>query len=84
MNPKRLYERIRQGSLQNVSFADFVRLIEAFGWRFDRQEGSHRVFRHGRVRERLSLLPDRNGQAKPYQIRHFLDYVDDYNLDWEE
>ncbi|MGI8774558.1 MAG: type II toxin-antitoxin system HicA family toxin [Actinomycetota bacterium] len=52
-----------------MRFSDFQRLLEGFGWTLDRQEGSHQVYRHPSVPERLSVQPDRNGQAKPYQIR---------------
>jgi len=84
VNTKRLWLRIRQGHLQNVRFDDFQRLLEEFGWALDRQEGSHRVYRHPSVPERLSVQPDRNGQAKPYQIRDLRRYVEDYDLSQEE
>jgi predicted RNA binding protein YcfA (HicA-like mRNA interferase family) len=80
---KRLWQRIRHGHLQNVRFSDFEKLLEETGWAMDRREGSHRVFRHPRVPERLSVQPDRNGQAKPYQIREFRRYVEDYDLSQE-
>jgi hypothetical protein len=31
MKPKRLWQRIESGHLQNIDFADFVRLLERFG-----------------------------------------------------
>lgn len=83
VNAKRLWQRIQKGHLQNVSFADLERLVHSFGETLDRQHGSHRVFRHPSVQERLNLQPDKNGQAKPYQIREFLRYVKDYDLGWE-
>jgi predicted RNA binding protein YcfA (HicA-like mRNA interferase family) len=84
MNPERLRQRLERGHLQNVDFDDFVRLVEFFGWAMDRQRGSHQVFRHPLVAERLNLQPDRNGQAKPYQIREFMRYLEDYHLGMEE
>lgn len=81
MNPKRLWERIQQGHVHNIDFADFIRLVEAFGFGFDRQKGtSHRIFRHPKVVERLNLQPGRDGAAKPYQVREFARYVADYGL----
>jgi predicted RNA binding protein YcfA (HicA-like mRNA interferase family) len=67
-----------------VRFSDFQRLLEEFGWILDRHEGSHRVYRHLSTPERLSVRPDRNGQAKPYQIREFRRYAEDYDATQEE
>jgi hypothetical protein len=36
------------------------------------------VYRHPSVSERLSVQPDHNGQAKPYQIRDLRRYVEDF------
>lgn len=33
-------------SIHRVKVRDAIRLLEADGWRLDRQRGSHRVFRH--------------------------------------
>ena len=82
MNPRRLYARIVRGEVQNVDFADFVRLLSAFGFEPDGTRGSHRFFRH-HTGTRLSLQP-RGGQAKDYQIHQFLELVEAEGLDWEE
>ena len=84
MNPRRLWQRIQKGNLKNVRYEDFERMLRAFGWTLDRQRGSHRVFRHPSVGERLNVQPDKNGQAKPYQLREFVRYVKDYDLHMEE
>lgn len=79
MNPKRLWERIQQRHVHNIDFDDFVRLVQAFGFEFDRQQGtSDRIFRHPKVRQRLNLQPSRDGSAKAYQVREFASYVADY------
>jgi predicted RNA binding protein YcfA (HicA-like mRNA interferase family) len=31
---------------EDVKVRDVIRLIEADGWRFERQRGSHRIYRH--------------------------------------
>jgi predicted RNA binding protein YcfA (HicA-like mRNA interferase family) len=36
----------REKYLPQVKVRDVIRLIEADGWRLDRQRGSHRQFRH--------------------------------------
>lgn len=32
MNPKRLWQRIQKGQLQNVRFGDLIHVLYAFGW----------------------------------------------------
>ena len=71
------------GSLQNVRFADFVDLVEAFGFRPARSRGSHHIFSHSDVTELINLQ-DVGGQAKPYQVRQFLRLVERYNLKLED
>jgi predicted RNA binding protein YcfA (HicA-like mRNA interferase family) len=66
-------------SPKNMRFNEMVALAEAFGFRLSRVSGSHHIFVHPQVRE-LVNLQDVNGQAKPYQIRQFLQLVERYNL----
>ena len=75
-------ERISRGSLRNVAFADFTRLVEAFGFHESRVSGSHHVFVHEGVPALLNLQ-DVRGEAKPYQIRQFLRILERYNLQME-
>jgi len=79
LKPKKLLGRLLAGQLRNVTFADFRRLVEAFGFREHRASGSHAVYVHPSVQEHLNLQP-RRGEAKPYQIRQFLSLVEEYNL----
>ncbi len=79
MNPRKLLSRLLAGHLRNVSFDDFRRLVEAFGFQAARTSGSHIVFAHPEVSDHLSLQPHR-GEAKPYQIRQFFALVEQYNL----
>ena len=83
MNRNKLLERLNEASLQNVSFADFVSLLRGFGFYVHHVRGSHHIFRHPDLRDRLNLQEDR-GEAKPYQIREFLDLVERYNLQLED
>ena len=82
MNRRRLLRRLLEGSL-NVSFTDMVNLVEGFGFRLARVEGSHHIFRHAGVPLLLNLQ-ERRGQAKPYQVRQFLRLVERYDLHLEE
>ena len=82
MNERKLLEKILSGA-KNIRFNDVVKLVEAFGFRLSRINGSHHIFTHPQVRE-LVNLQNVNGQAKPYQIRQFLQLVERYNLELEE
>jgi predicted RNA binding protein YcfA (HicA-like mRNA interferase family) len=83
MNRKKLLQRLSEGAVQNVSFADMVHLAEGFGFALARTSGSHHIFIHSQVRE-LVNLQDVGGQTKPYQIRQFLRLVERYNLHLED
>lgn len=65
--------------MKNVSFNDMVKLIEAYGFRLDRVNGSHHIFIHPEVSE-LVNIQNAKGKAKPYQIKQFLSIVEKYNL----
>jgi predicted RNA binding protein YcfA (HicA-like mRNA interferase family) len=45
MRPSRTWQAILGGS-RNVRFADFERLLQAFGFVPDRQTSSHRIWLH--------------------------------------
>ena len=82
MNKKRLLEKILAGS-KNISFNDFIALVEAFGFELSRTRGSHQIYEHPDVREILNLQ-NVNGQVKPYQVRQFLQLVEQYSLKLED
>jgi predicted RNA binding protein YcfA (HicA-like mRNA interferase family) len=65
---------------RNMRFKEMVTLIEAFGFRLSRVKGSHHIFAHAQVRELINIQ-DVHGQAKPYQVRQFLQLVERYNLE---
>lgn len=77
-----LWERLVRGDLRNVGFAEFRRLIEAFGFELRRISGSHHIYRHPHVPRPLSLQP-KEREAKPYQIRQFLVMVEEFGLTME-
>ena len=77
---QRLLRRIRQGHLNNIRFADFIDLVEGFGFEYDHTTGSHQVYYHPVINERLVLLPER-GEVRPYQVRQLLNLVARYNLE---
>jgi len=54
MNKRKLLEKILAGS-KNVQFSDMTSLIEAFGFRLSRINGSHFIFVHPEIPELLNL-----------------------------
>lgn len=78
MNTRRLLEKALN-SPRNLRFGELIRLVEAFGFHLSRVSGSHHIFIHPQVPE-LVNLQNVDGQAKPYQIRQFLQLVERYNL----
>jgi predicted RNA binding protein YcfA (HicA-like mRNA interferase family) len=79
VRPAKLLERLLAGHLANVAYPDFMRLVEALGFRLVRVSASHRVYAHAAAAELLTIQPHR-GEAKPYQIRQLLELVEVYNL----
>jgi predicted RNA binding protein YcfA (HicA-like mRNA interferase family) len=77
-------QRIRGGQVDNVRFSDFTQLVAALGFEPDRTSGSHRLYLHPQLVERLNLQPLRNGDAKPYQIRQLVRLIEEYSLRLED
>ena len=80
------YNLIRRGFDQGkkgIRFSDFMRLVEAFGFTLDRVSGSHHIFKREGIEEMVNIQ-DYKGEAKPYQIRQFLEIVEKYGLSLEE
>jgi predicted RNA binding protein YcfA (HicA-like mRNA interferase family) len=82
MNKRKLLRKILASS-NNIRFDEMSSLIEAFGFRLSRTNGSHHIFVHGDIPE-LVNIQNVQGQAKPYQIRQFLKLVERYNLELED
>ncbi len=83
MNPRSLLDRLAHGQLTNVRFADAQRLADALGFELDRVRGSHHIYRHPGIGQRINLQA-RGGQAKPYQLRQLLDLVERHALRLKE
>ena len=83
VKPAKLYAQLLQSTNRSVDFRDFVAMVEAFGFANIRTKGSHRSFAHPSCPELLVLQP-KGKDAKRYQIRKFLDIVEEYGLTLEE
>jgi len=82
MKRRKLLQKILGGS-KNIRFAEMVSLVEGFGFKLSRTDGSHHIFALPDIPE-LVNLQDVNGQAKSYQIRQFLKLVEKHNLKLED
>ena len=82
MNKKKFLRRIITNK-QNVSFNDFISLIEAFAFTQDRVNGGHHIFVHSGIKELINIQ-NVKGEVKPYQINQFLKLVEKYNLTLKE
>ena len=73
----KLSQKLRDG--RALTFAEFERLLVAYGYRRSRQDGSHVAYRHDGIRDTRIIQP-KGKDAKPYQIKQFLDKVDQFAL----
>ena len=82
MNKQKLLAKIQNNSL-NVRYNDFVTIVESYGFRRTRSNGSHEIYRYKGVVEIVNIQND-NGKAKPYQVKQFLFLIEKYNLKLED
>jgi predicted RNA binding protein YcfA (HicA-like mRNA interferase family) len=75
----KILRKILSGS-RNVRFSEFTTVIEAFGFVLERISGSHHIFLHPDIPQAISVQPDKNGQAKPYQLNQFTKLIEKYAL----
>jgi predicted RNA binding protein YcfA (HicA-like mRNA interferase family) len=78
----KLYANLLANPGQLLAFKDFVALIEAFGFRHARTKGSHRSYSHPDC-PRLLVIQPKGKDAKRYQVREFLDMIEEYRLQRE-
>lgn len=68
---------------KDIRFNEMIALVEAFGFHLSRVNGSHHIFAHADVDE-LVNLQEENGKAKPYQVKQFLQLVEQYDLELKD
>ena len=79
---QKLFQRLLNNS-NNFAFDDLVSVVESFGFKLVRINGSHHIFQHPALSEQINLQ-NHKGKAKPYQISQFLRLVEIYNLSLED
>jgi predicted RNA binding protein YcfA (HicA-like mRNA interferase family) len=65
----------------SLEFRELVRLVEALGYRLDRQRGSHQIFRHPGPGLPIINLHADGKQAKAYQVRQVLRLIEEHGLE---
>ena len=81
--PSKLYALLLQSTDRSVDYRDLIALVEAFGFQNLRTKGSHQSFAHSTC-PRLLVLQPKGKDAKRYQVREFLDIVEQYGLTLED
>ena len=64
-----------QVSPNNFRFEDLCKLAECYGWVYRRQRGSHVIYENVSLSVevgRVMNFQDRQGKAKPYQVKELL------------
>jgi predicted RNA binding protein YcfA (HicA-like mRNA interferase family) len=83
VNKKKLLKAIIQSRGKNVLFADFIVILETFGFCLDRVNGSHYIYIHKAGKHLISVQSD-GKDAKPYQVKQFIKIIEQFNLKMEE
>ena len=81
MRPAKLFQLARDNPA-GLRFRDLCRLAEAFGFVFQRQKGSHRVYKYPGLWQ-IMIFQDDHGTAKAYQVRQLLDCIESNKLSLE-
>jgi predicted RNA binding protein YcfA (HicA-like mRNA interferase family) len=79
VKPAKLYAQLLQSTNRSISYRDFEKLVVAFGFRFDRMNGSHAIYEHPLMERPFPIQPT-GKDAKRYQVRDLLELVEGYGL----
>jgi len=79
---EKLFTRV-QDNPHNVRFDEICKLAEVFGFKYRGGRGSHKVYSQKGIPEILNFK-NVKGMAKPYQVRQFLQIIEEYNLTMKE
>ena len=72
------YQKVLSGQ-GTIAFRDFEALLEALGFAFKGQKGSHRIYFHPAVGRPFPVQPD-GKEAKRYQVRQLRDMMRKYGV----
>jgi predicted RNA binding protein YcfA (HicA-like mRNA interferase family) len=68
-----------------ITFSELCTLAEAAGFVHSRTKGSHKMYKHPNcvhpdLGKRRNIQPDKNGKAKPTQVKEMLEFIDYFDL----
>ena len=75
----KLYSRLLANPRSSVPFRELEKLLAAFGFTLARTNGSHRIYTHPALNRPFPVQPG-GKDAKPYQLREFLELVEEHGL----
>jgi predicted RNA binding protein YcfA (HicA-like mRNA interferase family) len=75
----KILAKVLAGS-KNIRFGDLQILLEGLGFRLRRISGSHHIYRHPDLTQSVSVQPDNNRQAKPYQLQQLVKLIEQNDL----
>jgi predicted RNA binding protein YcfA (HicA-like mRNA interferase family) len=76
---EKIYTRLLANPKLSISFRDFERLLKAAGFEHARTTGSHRQYVHPKIPRPFPVQPE-GKDAKRYQVREFLELVEQHGL----
>ena len=72
---KKVYTAIMSGkSDNNIKYTDFQNIIIDLGFKFRRYNGSHEIYYHFGIKERMNIQKDGN-KAKEYQVKQLRNII---------
>ena len=76
---EKLLEKARTNP-KNLKFTELCRLCEMFGMEPRPGSGSHVPYKRSTPPIFTLSIQNKNGMAKPYQVKQLLQFIDDYGL----
>ncbi len=77
--PEKLYRSLLDNPRGSIPFRDFEALLRAFGFEHVRTRGSHAIWSHPKLSRPFPIQPT-GKDAKLYQVREFLELVEQHGL----
>ena len=78
VSPAKLLQSARNNP-SGLRFSGLCKLAEAFGFVFQRQKGSHKVYAHEGIRQIMNFQ-NAHGMAKAYHVTQLLGCIDQHRL----
>lgn len=79
IKPTKLYLQLIESRQGTIAFRDLQRLLKAFGFVHVRTKGSHQIWTHPSLPRPFPIQPS-DKDAKQYQVREFLELVEQHGL----